>query len=334
MKILFFECEPWQEKIIRASLPNDEIFFFAQPLTASSIPNEHRDAEIISIFLCSCITQAVIDAFANLKLIAARSTGYDRIAIDQAEKKGITISYAPQYAHISVAEYTVALIFNLARRITAACHRTADEHSFSRQGLRGFDLRNKTLGVIGTGNIGSAVIQIAHCIGMKTIAHDHCTNDDLVEKYGTIYLPLEELLSQSDIISLHVPLTQETHHMINKKNISSIKKGAYLINTARGAIVQTDALIEALNKNILAGAALDVLEEECFTYDPLNTLEKIDPASDKCKTVLENMLLLNHPHVLITPHNAFNSQDALERLIQTTIDSINAFRNGAPINTI
>lgn len=163
---------------------------------------------------------------------------------------------------------------------------------------------------------------------MKTIAFDVKQNDILIKECGTNYLSLEKLLQNADIISIHVPLNEKTFHLINKKNISLIKIGAYLINTARGGIIDTDALIEALQKNIIAGAALDVLEEECLTHDPSRLLSQSHPDEKRLKIALENNYLLNHPNVIITPHNAFNSKEALERLTRETIAEIEKFKKG------
>jgi D-lactate dehydrogenase len=326
MKILFFECEPWQEALFCAHFKNDQLFFYDKPLRESSIPNEHRDAEIVSIFTCSCITKKIADQFPQLKLVVTRSTGFDHVDLTALKERKIAFSNIAHYADRSVAEYVFALLFNLARKINLAIKRTSNEHSFSLDGLRGFDLFGKTIGVIGTGNIGSNVIKIAHCLGMKTVAFDISQNETLLKEYGTQYLPLEKILQISDVISLHVPLTEKTFHIINKRSISQIKKGAYIINTARGAIIETDALVQALEKNIIAGAALDVLEEECFTQDPLLLLSERHPSEEQLKAVFENNYLLNHPNVIITPHNAFNSKEALERLMRETISVIEKFK--------
>ena len=334
VKILFFELEPQHEQLMRSSFPTDELFFFKQPLTIDAIPSQARDADIISIFICSCITAQVIDSLPNLKLIVTRSTGCDHICLEVANKKNIVVCNAPTYADISVAEYTFALLLSLSRHINSAWFRTAHESSFSLDNLRGFDLHGKTIGVIGTGNIGSKIISIARCFGMKPIAYDLYSNNQLAQELGFTYVPFEQLLQQSDVVTLHVPLNNSTHHLINKKNISQIKKGAYLINPARGGIVETEALLFGLQKNIIAGAALDVLEEECFIQDPLLLLKEAHPQEEQLKILLENHELIKHPRVIITPHNAFNSEQAIERLLKTTINSIASFKNGTYINQV
>ncbi|MBI2775371.1 hydroxyacid dehydrogenase [Candidatus Dependentiae bacterium] len=326
MKMLFFECEPLQEASFRTAFSKDQLFFFSEPLNEKTVPGNHSDAEVISVFTSSCVTKKVIDQFPNLAFLLTRSVGCDHIDLDALKMRGILFSNIAHYADRSVAEYAFALIFNLARKINPAAKRTSQEHSISLQGLRGFDLYEKTIGVIGTGNIGSNVIRIAHCLGMKTIAFDIVQNPELKE-FGTIYLSLEELLKTADIVSIHVPLTEKTHHLINEQNISLIKKGAYLINTARGGIIQTHALITGLQKNILAGAALDVLEDESVTIEPLQFVSQKHPNESQLKNIVENNYLLNHPHVLITPHNAFNSNEAIDRLTHETIAAIEKFKN-------
>ncbi len=332
VKIIFFELEPHYESFIRTAFPSDELLFFKQPLTPDSIPPQAHDADIISIFICSCITPHVLEQLHNLKLIVTRSTGCDHICMQEAQRKQIIVCNAPTYADTSVAEYTFALLLSLARRINISWFRTAHQSSFSLDGLQGFDLRGKTIGVIGTGNIGRKIITLARGFGMKVIAHDTYPDTQLAQENQFDYVSLEMLLQQSDIITLHVPLNDSTHHLINKQNITLLKKGAYIINTARGGIIQTEALSFGLRQNIIAGAALDVLEEECCTQDRLHLLQSSHPSEQQLKIVLENQELIKHPRVIITPHNAFNSVQALERLMHITIDSITAFKNGTPIN--
>jgi len=178
------------------------------------------------------------------------------------------------------------------------------------------------------------MIKIAKGFDMNVLAFDPFPNLDFAKANNFNYVSLEDLLKNSDIISIHCPLNKETHHLINKNNIKFIKKGAYLINTARGGIVETDALILALEKGILAGAGLDVLEEEGETKDELNLLTVAHPREQELRIILQNHILMKMPNVLITPHNAFNSQEALERILQTTIQNIKGYIAGQPINLV
>ena len=269
--------------------------------------------------------------FPALKLIATRSTGFDHIDLAAAKERGVTVVTVPFYGENTVAEFTFALLLALSRRIIDADERVRSG-TFSPAGLRGFDLLGKTIGIIGTGHIGAHVIRMAQGFGMKVIAFDAYPNIDLSHTLNFTYLSLPELLAQSDVITLHVPYNPHTHHLINKENIVSIKKGAYLINTARGAVVETGVLVDALRNGILAGAALDVLEEEDGLKEEAMLLTMPHPNADAIKTVLEDHYLINHPRVIVTPHLAFNTTEAIERILNVTIKNIQDFTAGSPTN--
>jgi D-lactate dehydrogenase len=175
---------------------------------------------------------------------------------------------------------------------------------------------------------------MANGFGMKVVGFDAYPNADLAQKLEFTYLPLEELLATSDIITIHVPYNKDTRHLINKENIGKIKKGAYLINTARGAIVETEAIVDALKNETLAGAGLDVLEEEGDMSDELSLLTSPHPKEEQLKIALENHYLIDHPRVIVTPHNAFNTKEAVERILDTTIENIKNFSAGSPTNVV
>ena len=196
------------------------------------------------------------------------------------------------------------------------------------------DIKDKTIGIIGTGRIGREMIKIAKGFSMNIIAYDPYPNENFAKEIGFAYFSFEDVLRKSDIISLHCSYTPKTHHIINKDNIHLIKRGAYLINTARGALVETEALVSALQKNMLAGAGLDVLEEEGEIKDELDLLVNHHPKAEELKVMLYDHILMEMPNVLITPHNAFNSQEALERILDTTIENIKGFKSGSLVNLI
>lgn len=333
MKIAFFEIEGWEEKIIKEKLIGHQVYFFNEKIDSFLLPKEN-DFDIISVFVESRIDSKVLDYFPNLKCITTRSTGFDHIDIQKAKEKQIAVLYVPGYGDNTVAEFAFGLILNLTRKIYHAIDQIKENSSFNLDGLRGIDLKGKTIGIIGTGRIGREMIKIANGFGMKILAYDLYPNYELATQMNYSYVSLDELLSNSDIISLHCPYTPETHHLINKNNISKIKPGAYLINTARGSIVETEALVWALEQKILAGAGLDVLEEEGEIKDELFALVKKNPNREELKTLIENHILMKMPNVLITPHNAFNSQEALERILNTTLENILSFINGMPQNKI
>jgi len=293
-----------------------------------------EEAEILSVFVKSKVGKEEMDKFPNLKFIATRSTGFDHIDLEEAKKRGIAISNVPFYGANTVAEQAFALLLSLSRRIYESYERVLEEGSFSPEGLRGFDLKGKTIGVVGTGNIGAHAVKMAHGFGMNIITFDIKKNEELEKEFGVTYVEFDELLAQSDVITLHAPYNKHTHHMINMENIENIKKGAYLINTARGGLVETRALVIALEKEILAGAGLDVLEEEEYMLDDVALLTQEHPNPESLRTVLSNQYLIDHPGVLITPHNAFNTKGALERILDTTVENIQAFEKGAPVNVV
>ncbi|HQT83013.1 MAG TPA: hydroxyacid dehydrogenase [Candidatus Paceibacterota bacterium] len=332
MNIHYFSGEAWEEQYVREKLPNESITFHTESLDASP---DLSDAEttVLCIFIDSHIGEAELARFPALKLIATRSTGFDHIDLAAAKAHGVTVCNVPFYGENTVAEFAFALILALSRRIIDADERVRTG-VFSPDGLRGFDLAGKTLGVIGTGHIGAHVIRMAQGFGMKVVGFDAYPNADLAHTLGFAYAPLPDVLAQSDLITLHVPYNEHTHHLINAGNISTIKKGAYLINTARGAVVETDALVAALKAGTLAGAALDVLEEEGDLADELSLLTSPHPNEAAIKTVLEDHYLIDHPRVIVTPHTAFNTQEAVERIIDATAANITTFASGAPTNVV
>ncbi len=324
MKIAFFEIEPWEIDYIKPKFSGVELFFSAEKLNKENSPQQ-KDMEIISVFVGSAVDKETISALPNLKLITTRSTGYDHIDLNAAKGKNIKLGFVPGYGDNTVAEFAFGLILNLSRKLYQAIDRVKEDESFSLEGLRGFDLNGRTIGIVGTGRIGCHMIKIANGFGMNVIAYDAFPKQELCDKLGFKYVSLDDLLSQSDVISLHVPNIPSTHHLINLQNIGKIKKGALLINTSRGAVVETEALVKALNDGILGGAGLDVLEEEGVVQDEKSLLLYGHPEEHNLKTVLANHVLIDMPNVIITPHNAFNTQEALQRILDADIENIKSF---------
>lgn len=311
--------EPHQIKMVRGSL--DE-------RTASLA----EDADIVSVFIYSNVSEAVLDKLPNVKLITTRSTGYDHIDLRACATRGVTVCNVPRYGENTVAEHAFGLILALSRRLKRAMTRT-NQLDFDLEGLKGFDLKDKTLGVVGAGAIGLHAIRIGRGFGMRVLAYDAYPQGILSEVLGFEYVPLETLLAESDVISLHVPLIESTHHLINMETIRLIKRGAVLINTARGAIVDTEALVVALDEGILSGAGLDVLEGEETIKEEAQLISAALPV-EKLRAIVRNYALLHRDNVIITPHVAFYSVEAENRIIDTTVDNIEAFLRGEPINTV
>jgi D-lactate dehydrogenase len=324
VKIGFFETENWEAEYFKKALEGNELFFSEKKLNKDNLP-EQNDFDAVSIFVCSEMDKETISHFPNLKLITARSAGFDHIDLKTAKEKNISIAYVPGYGDNTVAEFAFALLLDISRKIYESYDRIRETGSFSPEGLRGFDLKGKTMGIVGTGRIGRETAQIAKGFDMNVIAFDISPDEKFARENGIKYVSFDELLANSDVISLHVPHMESTHHIINSGNINKIKKGAVLINTARGGLVETDALIKALNEKILAGVGLDVLEEEGAIKDERSLLLYGRPEEHNLKTLLQNHVLIDMPNVIITPHNAFNTQEALTRILETDVQNIKSF---------
>lgn len=289
-------------------------------------------AEVLGVFVGSKVDKAVFATLPHLKLIVTMSTGFDHIDLTAAKKRKIPICNVPTYGENTVAEHAMSLLLALSRKLFPSVKRVK-EGSFNYEGLRGFDLKGKTVGVIGTGNIGKHVLRMLKGFDMTVLAYDAFPNKDLQKQLGFAYVPLQKLLASSDVITLHVPLFKETTHMINKKNIKKLKKGAYIINTARGGIIESEALLWGLETGHIAGAGLDVLEEEEMLQHPEHVVLK-HYSDEEIKLGLISNMLIDHPNVIITPHNAFNSMEALARIMDTTIENVKAFASGQTQNDV
>lgn len=276
----------------------------------------------------------MIRSLPNLKLIATRSTGFDHVDLKAAQEKGVTVCNVPAYGENTVAEFTFALILALSRKVFPGVKRVREQGKFSTDGLQGFDLKDKVIGVIGTGHIGAYMVKIAKGFGMNVLAYDPYPNQKLSQEYQFTYTDFNDLLLKSDVVTLHVPYMPATHHIINKKNIQMCKKGSVLINTARGGLVETDALVWALKEGVLAGAGLDVLEEEGFVKEEIELLASGHPNEQQLKTALADHELMQMDNVLVTPHNAFNTREAVTRILETTAENIEAFGMGSPLNMV
>ncbi|HLD58435.1 MAG TPA: NAD(P)-dependent oxidoreductase, partial [archaeon] len=247
-KIVFAEVEEWEQEPIQKNLPKN---FNARLLHESINELTRKELEktrILSIFIYSKIDRAMLEKMPLLEAIATRSTGTDHIDLEECRKRGIKVYNVPTYGENTVAEHTFGLILALSRKIYQAINR-AKKGDFSVAGLQGFDLKGKTIGIIGMGNIGKHVARIAKGFGMAIIAFDIEKNQKLAKKLGFKYAGFDFLLQNSDIVTLHVPYNKNTHHLINRQNIGRIKKGAIIVNTARGGLIETNALIKALESH-------------------------------------------------------------------------------------
>ena len=330
--IVFLEVEAWEADILKRLCPPAwQVRYYAQEADRIDL-GKISDAQILSVFIYSDLDAPLLSKLLSLRMIATRSTGYEHIDTAFCGERDIVVSNVPSYGANTVAEHTFALLLSLTRNIYQARERTLRD-DFSFHGLQGVDLMGKVLGVIGTGQIGQHVIRIAKGFEMQVLAYDLYPNKAASERLGFEYVSLDALLVRSDVISLHSPLTAETHHLIGKQAFMKMKKGVYLLNTARGGLIDTESLLWALDTGIVAGAGLDVLEEEEAIREERELLSgRFDGV--KLQAVLRNHVLAKHEQVIITPHIAFNSREAVERILQTTVENISAYLAAAPNNVI
>jgi D-lactate dehydrogenase len=258
----------------------------------------------------------------GVRLLALRSAGFNHVDLSAAAELGLEVVRVPAYSPYAVAEHAVALVLALNRKIHRASARVR-EWNFSLDGLVGFDMHGKTVGVVGTGKIGQVAASIFKGFGCRVLCYDVYKNNDFAAQVGTEYVSLEVLYSSSDIVTLHVPLTPETHHMIDARALGLMKRSAVLINTSRGALVDSRALVRALKKGEIQAAGLDVYEEEAGIF-----------FQDLSNQVLQDDILarlLSFPNVLVTSHQAFMTVEALSNIAEVTLENVRAFERGEPL---
>lgn len=288
--------------------------------------------EILGVFVDSIINKKVFSRLPNLKLIVTLSTGYDHIDLKEAKRRSIPVCNVPSYGDYTVAQHALMLILALSKKLFQSAKRVK-EGDYDFHGLRGFDLQGKTIGIVGTGRIGFRLIQMLVGWDMNVIAYDPHPKKELTEQYNFTYVPFNKLLSSSDIISIHVPLLPTTHHLIDKSAIKKMKKGVHIINTARGGIIDSEALLWGLEHDIIGSAGLDVLEDEDLLEDPLKLLCG-NCTKEHTRTSLMNNLIIDHPRTIVTPHNAFNTTEAVKRILDTSVENIKCFLRGETQNNV
>lgn len=321
-KIAFFDAKPYDRTWFDQLNQHYHIKYYEHKLTPDTISLAHG-CEAVIPFVNDTLDRTVIDGLCQegIKMIALRCAGYNNVDRDAARGR-IPVVRVPGYSPYAVAEFTMGLLLTLNRKIHKAYFRTRD-FNFSLNGLVGFDLHGRTVGVIGTGKIGQIFIRICQGFGMHVLAYDPYP----VQDAGFPYVSLEELLAKSDIISLHCPLTKQTRHLINRDTIAQMKDGVYLLNTSRGMLVESESLLDALKNGKIAGAGLDVYEEETefFFEDRSDTVQR--------DTLLS--LLVSMPNVVLTSHQAFLTNEALHNIAQVTLDNLDAyFKDGTVLNAV
>ncbi|MCL4180161.1 MAG: 2-hydroxyacid dehydrogenase [Verrucomicrobia bacterium] len=324
MTTAVFDTKPYdRDSLTRASANTDLDWRFLEfRLTRETAPLA-RGAPAVCVFVNDQVDRPCLETLAaqGVKLVALRCTGYNNVDLAAAKALNLKVTRVPVYSPYAVAEHAVALLLTLNRKVHRAFNRVR-EMNFSLHGLVGFDLHGKTAGIVGTGKIGRIVAQILRGFGMRVLAFDPFPTPDWAAQQGVEYVDALTLAGLSDVISLHIPLTPETKHLIRRETIDRMKPGAILINVSRGALIDTTALIEALKSGRLGGVALDVYEEEegIFFEDLSGQVLQDD----------ELARLLTFPNVLITSHQAFLTHEALSDIARTTMDNITALAAGGP----
>ena len=310
MKIAFFDTKPYDIESCEKYKSDDIKFKFFETKLNIDTADLARGCDVVCIFVNDTASSDVIDKLYDLgvKVLALRCAGYNNVDVKHAFKK-IHVVHVPAYSPYAVAEHTMALLLTSIRRIHKAYNRTKD-FNFSLAGLTGFDLHGKTVGVIGTGKIGRVFIDICRGFGMRVLAYDKYPADDS----GIEYVTLEKIFKESDIISLHCPLTNETKHIINRYTIEKMKKGVVILNTSRGALIDAEALLDGIKSRHVGAACLDVYEEESDVFFEDFSGHIVDD-----DTLAR---LISMPNVIVTSHQAFLTNEALENIASTTIDNI------------
>lgn len=332
MNIACFELEKWEEDYLKTKLSRDiSLTCFDHSIKTENLESI-KDVEGLAVFIYSQVTKEVIDSLPNLKFITTMSTGFDHIDLEACKARGIVVSNVSGYGETTVAEHTFALLLAISRRIIESYERVKEGY-FSPEDLTGFDLSGKTMGIIGIGSIGKHVIRIARGFDMQVIGYKRSPDPELEKELGFTIVDMDTVLKTADIISLHIPYSPETHHIINEASFEKMKKGVVILNTARGPLIDTHALLKYVESGKIGGVGLDVCENEPLLREEKQILSKEFNKEDLLCLLEEKMLLL-HKNVVLTPHNAFNSHEALTKILTTTAENITAFLNGKSENVV
>lgn len=325
MKVAVFSTKSYDRRFLLAAdtgACRHELVFFEPRLTVETA-RLAAQFPAVSAFVNDQLDAPVLEVLAagGTRLVALRSAGFHHVELAAAGRLGLKVVRVPAYSPYAVAEHTVGLILSLDRRLHKAYARVR-EGNFSLEGLLGFDLHERTVGIVGTGKIGSLVARILHGFGCRLLAHDVVRRGE-IEAFGARYVPLGELFAESDIITLHCPLVPETYHLVNDAALALVKPDVMLINTSRGALIDTQAVVRALKEGRIGYLGLDVYEEEAdLFFEDLSTRVIQDDVFSR---------LLTFPNVLVTGHQAFFTRNALESIARQTLDNISAFERGEPL---
>ncbi len=337
--ILIFDYKKQEQNFFKKKRLDDyDIHFFEESLneiTVNNLPDELlEETTVVSVYLTSNITDEVLKKFPNLMIISTRSSGYEHINIQECCNKKIKVLNVENYDSKAIVQYTFGLMIALIRKLLIA-ERDVREFNFEYNSYIGRELDKLTLGIIGTGNVGSEMCRIGHAFGMKILAVDIKENKDLVEKYNIQYTDKTTLLENSDVISLHVPLTERTKEMISKRDFAIIKPSAILLNTSRGELINTADLYDAIVTENLAGAGLDAMECEEIAFNTHNMTTKVKESNLDCVSkVFLTRRLAQLENVIVTPRVAYSTQDSTDRILETMFNAIEDCIQGGHTNQI
>jgi D-lactate dehydrogenase len=342
--IYFVETESEERQFYGEQFAGEELHFVAKGEEVQS------HAEAVCVFISTRVDREFLERLPALRLIATRSRAVDHLDLAACQARGVTVCHVAEYSENTVAEHTFALMLALTRRLRELMIFAETKRKFSYEEARAIDLCGKTLGIVGMGRVGRRVSTLAQAFLMDVVAFEPAgMPPEMAEKGGFRWMQLKELLAASDIVSLHVNLSPWTHHMLNAETFALCKPGALIINTARGRLIETDALRAALDSGQIGGAGLDVLEEERVMRQPASTvmteqiLQHLHSDSEQVPThrnlhdldrIMQSHALLARPNVVFTPHVAFNSAEAVEKIVLETVRNIRAFLDGAPVNVV
>lgn len=321
MKVLVYSTKAFERPLLEKANQGRLKLHFTSDALSSYTAIQAAGFEGVSLFSGDDASLLVLEKLYDLgvRYISIRAAGYNNIHVKAAKRLGFKVANVPRYSPHAIAEHAVGILLSLIRRIREATEQV-QQNNFELSALKGLNLNGSTVGIIGTGNIGSVMARLMHAFGCKVLANDLVEDGRLTEEYGVTYVPLDTLLEKSDIVSLHVPLTYETHYLINEGTLAKMKTGAYLVNTARGAVVKTTALIKALEEGKLGGYAADVYEKERDFF-----FRDFSRKGIKDELFLKLIAL---PNVLMTPHMAFMTETALDNIAVTTLENLIAWDQG------
>lgn len=328
MRVAVFSTKPYDRQFLpRANDRGRHSLVFLEPRLDASTVATAAGAQAVCVFVNDQLDAAVLEGLHALgvRMVALRCAGFNNVDLAAAARLGVAVGRVPEYSPHAVAEHTAALLLTLNRK-THRAHLRVREGNFALEGLLGFDLHGRTVGVIGTGKIGECFLRIMAGFGCRLLAHDPRPNP-ACEALGARYVSLSELLAASDVVSMHCPLTPQTHHLLNAETLQTMRRGALLINTSRGGVIDTRAVIAALKSGVLGGLAIDVYEEEAdlFFHDLSGSVIHDDVFAR----------LLTFPNVLITGHQGFFTEEALRAIAETTVANLDAFEDhGIPAHPV